>query len=133
MAEATVASLRIQLDNTEGSVVTVTRYVDHVETIKVKGDTIIKEIPRYVPVQADAACTVPVGFVRVHDAAAAGAVLDSGPGDADAVPSGIALSAVTGTIAGNYTSCHADAEQLSALQATLREQGVTIIGEAPTP
>ena len=132
-AEATVASLRIQLDNTEGSVVTVTRYVDRVETIKVKGDTIIKEIPRYVPIQADAACTVPVGFVRVHDAAAAGTVLSPGPGDADAAPSGIALSAVAGTIAGNYTSCHADAEQLSTLQATLRDQGVTFIGEVPAP
>lgn len=132
-AETLVASLRSQLDNTEGSVVTVTQYVDRVQTIKVKGDTIIKEVPRYVPAQADAACTVPVGFVRMHDAAAAGAVLDPGAGDTDAAPSGIALSTVASTVAGNYTNSHADAAQLSALQQTLREQGVTIIGEEPAP
>jgi len=31
---------------------------------------IIKEVPRYVTVKGDAGCTVPVGFVRLHDAAA---------------------------------------------------------------
>ncbi|SPK73050.1 putative phage related protein exported protein [Cupriavidus taiwanensis] len=132
-AETTVASLRAQLDSTEGSIVTVTRYVDRIRTIEVKGDTIIKEIPRYVPAHADAACTVPVGFVRLHDAAATGTVLHPGPGDTDAGPSGLALSAVTGTVADNYTTCHRNAEQLSALQATLRAQGVTIIGEASAP
>ncbi|MFJ4288758.1 hypothetical protein ACIP1U_03055 [Cupriavidus sp. NPDC089707] len=132
-AEAAAAGLRVQLRNATGSVVTVTRYVDRVQTIQVKGDTIIKEVPRYVPVQADAACTVPVGFVRLHDAAATGALLDPDPGDADAAPSGIALSTVAATVAGNYTSSLADAEQLSALQQILRDQGVTIIGEAPVP
>lgn len=129
-AEAEVASLRMQLDNTEASVVTVTHYVDRVQTIQVKGDTIIKEIPRYVPAQADAACTVPVGFVRLHDAAATGALLDPGAGDADASPSGLALSAIAGTVAGNYTASRANAEQLSALQLLLRDEGVTIVGEA---
>lgn len=133
MAETTVASLRSQLDSTEASVVTVTRYVDRIQTVQVKGDTLIKEIPRYVPAHADAACTVPVGFVRLHDAAAAGTVLNAGPGDSDAGPSGLALSTITGAIADNYTTCHRNGEQLSALQATLRAQGVTIIGEETAP
>lgn len=132
-AEATVASLRTQLANTDAGVTTVTRYVDRVQTIQVKGDTIIKEIPRYVPVQADAACAVPVGFVRLHDAAATGTVLNPGTGDADAAPSGLALSAVAGTIASNYTDSRADAEQLSALQQLLRGQGATVIGEGNAP
>lgn len=130
-AETQVASLRAQLDSTDAGVIEVTRYVDRVQTVKVKGDTIIKEIPRYVPVEADAACTVPAGFVRLHNAAATG-VLDSHPGDADAAPSGIPLSAVAGTVTDNYTAGHINAAQLTALQATLRAQGVTIIGE-PTP
>ncbi|WP_029046579.1 hypothetical protein [Cupriavidus sp. amp6] len=132
-AEAITASFRAQLDSTEAGVIKVTEYVDRVQTVYVKGDTIIKEIPRYVPAQADAACTVPVGFVRMHDAAAAGTVLGPGAGDSDAAGSGIALSAVAGTVAGNYTSCRANAEQLSALQQLLRDQGATIIGEAPAP
>ncbi|QRQ88513.1 hypothetical protein [Cupriavidus oxalaticus] len=132
-AVAEAASLRMQIDNTDSSIVTVTEYVDRVQTIRVKGDTIIKEVPRYVTVQADAACTVPVGFVRLHDAAATGDVLDSDPGDSDAAPSGVALSAVGSTVAANYTVNNETAQQLSALQATLRAQGVTIIGEDPAP
>ncbi len=128
-AELTVASLREQLDNATSATVTVTRYVDRVETIRIKGDTIVKEIPRYVTPQADASCTVPVGFVRLHDAAA-GNLLDPGAGDADAAPSGLALSAVAGTVAGNYTDSHANAAQLTELQALLRQQGVTILGDA---
>ncbi|MGD7330267.1 hypothetical protein, partial [Ralstonia pseudosolanacearum] len=102
-AEKAAADLRTQLKGAQGSTVTVTQYVDRVQTIRLKGDTIIKEIPRYVPIQADASCVVPRGFVRLHDAAAADAVPDPGAGDADAAPSGVALSAVAGTVADNYT------------------------------
>ncbi|WP_455154816.1 hypothetical protein [Cupriavidus campinensis] len=128
-AEALVASLRAQLDNTDAGVVEVTKYVDRVQTIHVKGDTITKEIPRYVTVEADAACSVPGGFVRLHDTAATGGVLDQNPGGADAAPSGVPLSAVAGTVADNYTTGHVNAARLMALQDTLRAQGVTIIGE----
>lgn len=128
-AETLAASLRVQLDNTDAGVVEVTKYVDRVQTIRVKGDTIVKEIPRYVTVEADAACTVPGGFVRLHDTAAAGGVLGQDPGGADAAPSGVPLSAVADTVAGNYTTGHVNAARLTALQDTLRAQGVTIIGE----
>lgn len=132
-AETTAGELRTQLQNAQGATVTVTKYVDRERVIRVKGDTVIKEVPRYVTVQADAACVVPRGFVRLHDAAAAGAVPDPDTGDADAAPSGVALSAVAGTVAANYTDSHANGEQLSALQQALRDQGVTIIGEASAP
>jgi hypothetical protein len=132
-AETDASELRTQLKNAKGATVTVTQYVDRERVIRLKGDTIIKEVPRYVPVQADAACVVPRGFVRLHDAAAAGTVPDPHPGDADAAPSGVALSAVAGTLAGNYTDSLANSEQLKTLQQTLRDQGVTIIGEAGAP
>ncbi len=128
-AEATINEQREQLKNAKSATVTVTQYVDRERVIRLKGDTIIKEVPRYVPAQADAACVVPRGFVRLHDAAAAGTVPDSGAGDADAAASGVALSAVAGTVAGNYTDSHANSAQLSTLQQALRDQGVTIIGE----
>lgn len=127
------ASLRSQLDSTEASIVKVTEYVDRVQKVYVQGETIVKEIPRYVTDQADASCTIPVGFVRLHDAAATGAMLGPNPGDPDAPAAGVSLSTVAGTVAGNYTAGHANAEQLKALQATLRAQGVTIIGEATSP
>ena len=132
-AETTAATLRTQLDNAQRATATVTQYVDRERVIRLKGDTIIKEVPRYVPVQADAACVVPRGFVRLHDAAAAGTVPNPDTGDADAAPAGVALSAVASTVAANYTDCHVDAARLSSLQQTLRDQGVTIIGEGAAP
>ena len=56
----------------QATVKVVTQYVDRVRIVREKGETIIKEVPVYVPVQADAACTINRGFVRLHDAAAAG-------------------------------------------------------------
>lgn len=132
-AEDAARNLRVQIKNAKAATVTVTQYVDRVQTIREKGDTIIKEVTRYVPAQADAACVVPHGFVRLHDAAAVGAVPNPGAGDADAASSGVALSAVAGTVTANYTDSHANSEQLSTLQQTLRDQGVTIIGEERVP
>ena len=104
----------------EATVQVVTRYVDRVRVVREKGDTIIKEVPIYVPVQADAACTINRGFVRLHDAAAAGELPEPAR-DADAAAAGIALSAVAGTVATNYQTCHENAEQLRALQTWVRE------------
>ena len=104
----------------QASVKVVSQYVDRVRVVREKGDTIIKEVTVYVPVQADAACTINRGFVRLHDAAAAGE-LPKPARDADATTAGIALSAVSGTVAANYQTCHENAEQLRALQAWVVE------------
>ena len=103
----------------EATVQVVTRYVDRVRVVREKGDTIIKEVPIYVPVQADAACTINRGFVRLHDAAAAGELPEPAR-DADAASAGIALSAVAGTLTANYQTCHENAVQLRALQEWAR-------------
>ena len=107
----------------QATVEVVTQYVDRVRVVREKGDTIIKEVPVYVPVQADAACTINRGFVRLHDAAAAGKLPEPAR-DADAAATGIALSAVAGTVAANYRTCHENAEQLRALQTWVREMKV---------
>jgi len=106
----------------QATVKVVTQYVDRVRVVREQGETIIKEVPVYVPVQADAACTINRGFVRLHDAAAAGE-LPKPTRDADAPAPGIALSTVAGTIAANYQTCHENAEQLRALQAWVRAMG----------
>jgi hypothetical protein len=108
-----------RLRQAEATVKVVTEYVDRVRVVREKGDTIIREVPVYVPAQADAACTINRGFVRLHDAAAAGE-LPEPAGDADAPAAGIALSTVAETVAGNYQSCHENAEQLRALQGWVR-------------
>ena len=109
----------------EATVKVVTQYVDRVRVVREKGGTIIKEVPVYVPVQADAACTINRGFVRLHDAAAAGELPEPAR-DADAAPAGVALSAVAGTVAANYQTCHATAEQLRALQVWVGEMKAAI-------
>lgn len=38
-----------------------------VKTITVKGDTIVKYVNRYITKESDAGCTVPLGFVKMHD------------------------------------------------------------------
>ena len=104
----------------QATVKVVTQYVDRVRIVREKGKTIIQEVPVYVPVEADTACTIHRGFVRLHDAAAAGEL--PGPaGDADAAAAGVALSAVAGTVADNYQTCHETAEKLRALQEWVRE------------
>ena len=55
-----------------------------------------------MPVQADAACTINRGFVRLHDAAAAG------------------------TVVANYQTCHENAEQLRAMQVWVSEMQASL-------
>jgi hypothetical protein len=114
----------VREEQAQATVKVVTQYVDRVRVVREKGDTIIKEIPVYVPVQADAACTINLGFVRLHDAAAAGALPEPAR-NTDAAAADIALSTVAGTVATNYQTCHETAEQLRALQTWVREMAST--------
>ena len=61
-----------KLELAQGTTRVVTEYVDRVQVVRERGDTITKEVPVYVTPTADAACAVPAGFVHIHDAAAAG-------------------------------------------------------------
>lgn len=119
-AEEAASSLREQLEGAKTSEHVVTQYVDRVQLIHEQGATITREIPVYVSAQADTACTVPHGFVSVHDAAAEATALPSPAGTTDAASSGLALSTVAGTVADNYTTCHATSAQLTALQDWVR-------------
>lgn len=105
------------------AVKTVTRYIDRVRLVQGRTKTITTEVPIYVPVEADADCTVNRGFVRLHNAAAAGDALPEPAGAADAAPAGLALSALAGIVVENYGACHQTAEQLTALQDWVREVG----------
>jgi hypothetical protein len=115
--------------------VVVKQYVDRVQVVKEAAKTIIKEVPVYVSKESDAHCAVPVGFVRLHDAAAAAAAnvppVASPAGVPNDARSGIALSTVAGTVADNYESAHLNAEQLKALQQWARDIHAIATGNAP--
>lgn len=87
--------------------------------------TIIREVPRNVTPEIDRSFPVPLGFVRVHDAAASGNPVDAvsiAPGQPNDAASDVAMSEVAGVSAGNFGACHANAEQLKALQAWIVQQ-----------
>lgn len=99
----------------------VVEYVDRIVKVYQAGATITKEVPVYVSKAADRACVVPAGFVRVHDAGAANLPVAAGPSVTDGAASGLALSTVAASVVDNYSECHANAEQLKALQQWVRE------------
>lgn len=79
------------------------------EVVRIVTRDLIKEVPVYVPVEVDRQFSVPAGFVRLHDLAAAGdaeAAFPDGPGQPADAPSGVALSAVAATVVDNYGTCH---------------------------
>lgn len=94
----------------------VVKYVDRVQVVHKRGETITREVPVYVTAKADARCAVPAGFVSVHDAAAQNVPLGQPAGDPNAPAPGVTLSGVAATVAGNYTTCHKVREQLLGLQ-----------------
>lgn len=93
-----------------------TVYVDKVRTVYEKGQTIVKQVPVYVPVDAP---DLP-GSVRVFHDAAAGGFLPDASRIPDAAP--VELATFAGAVASNYTLCHADAVRFAGLQEWVLEQ-----------
>lgn len=84
--------------------------------------TVIKKVPIYVTQKSDAACPVPLGFVRLHDAAARGTALSESPGEPNDGPSDVKLSEAGRTVVENYGTCLATRQTLIALQDWVRQQ-----------
>ncbi|HUO11333.1 MAG TPA: hypothetical protein VMU37_01120 [Caulobacteraceae bacterium] len=98
---------------------------DHVRNLT---HTLIERVPTYVSPATDREYPLPLGFVRLHDAAAAGVDLPAaseGPGDPDDAPSPVTASDAAAIIVTNYGVCHADQSRLAALQAWARGQGLS--------
>lgn len=113
---------------------TVSQSVDQTrERVRIEYRTITERIPVYVTAEADRRVDVPVGFVRLHDAAAEGSAstLPDRPGESPDAPSGVALSAVAGTIVPNYEQCHVWRGQVIGWQNWYAEQKAA--WDAPAP
>lgn len=96
--------------------------------------TTIREVPVYVTAETDRRYPVPVGLVRLHDAAARGvspSVVPDPAGRPDDAPSGVAASSLGETLAANYGSCLADLERFRDLQSWVDQQKAA--WDAPTP
>jgi hypothetical protein len=96
--------------------------------------TIEREVPSHVTAAIDARFPVPVGFVRVHDAAAQGlpvADVHDPAGRPDDAAADVAASEAAAVIAGNYATCGDTAERLRSLQAWWRGQLVAAGASRP--
>jgi len=99
----------------------VTKYVTVKAQDEAKTIIRIKEVPIHVTEKADAACTLPLGFVRVFNDAAHGPVPPAAAGTDDA-PSGVALSEVAQAAVQNSGEYDLLAAQMMALQDWVRLQ-----------
>jgi hypothetical protein len=109
-----VATVRTRQADATAQVVT--QYVDRLRTVRVAGETLVKEVPVYVPLDTPA---LPGGWRVLHDAAAR-AKLPDPAASADAAP--VPAQDAAATVAGNYLTCHEQSEQLTALQDWVTRQ-----------
>ena len=91
-------------------------YVKQEAEIKWRTKTITERVTEYVTAKDDAGCIINRGFARLHDAAASG-TLPGSPAGTDGENSGVALSAVSETVASNYGTAHLCAARLEAWQS----------------
>lgn len=99
----------------------VVKYVDRIVTVRQKAERILVEVPVYVTPDADAACTINNGFVRLWNDSNAGEVSDSASG-ADAASSEVVLSDVGAQKAIEAGICRETEERLIALQEWVLKQ-----------
>ena len=118
-AAQTMTILRVQVKQAEVTERVVTQYVDRVRVVREQADTIIREVPVYVPQSCDADGRLPAGWRVLHDAAAVGGAADAATID-HAQP--VAPDTAATTVSRNYGTCRETAEQLTALQQWVREQ-----------
>lgn len=124
VAKAAEMTARIAELEAQGQIETVkviTKYVTKIVEVEKHGQEIQSQIPTYVTSNDNARCVINTGFVRIHNSAAGEEIPDTS-GVTNETPSGVALSTVASTVAGNYTSCRANAEQLKSLQEWVLKQ-----------
>lgn len=104
----------------------------HQTQIQTRTITLLQRIPVYVTAQTDRKFPMPLGFIRVYNAALTGSDLSTVPDPARAIndtPSGIPASEVAENAVGNYGSCRAEKQKLADLQRWVS----TMIKENGTP
>lgn len=93
------------------------RYVDRIKVVREKGQTIIEQVPVYLPANS---CDLPGNFRLLHDAGVSGTPISGTTSSADAAP--IDLETATTTILSNYKTCRETRETLVGLQSWVERQ-----------
>jgi hypothetical protein len=96
----------------------VVQYVDRVKVIRERGEEVIREVEKLVPVGS---CDLPGGFRVLHDAAAGAQPLPADTAAAAAAADAVEATAAARIVAENYAACHENSTRLIALQAWARE------------
>jgi hypothetical protein len=122
VAAAEVESAKKQVAASEVSMKVVTKYIHNTRVVREKGNVIIKEVPKYITTVDDSKCTVPTGFVRVHDQGATGVEVPATTGGPNEGASEVKISTVATTVVDNYTTYYEVAEQLKSLQTWIKQQ-----------
>lgn len=95
-------------------------YRDRIQTIKEKGDVIIKEVPVFVRESDNQQCSINIGFVRAHRASTTGT--PAGPAaESDRDAAGINLSTVAAIDAENNKNHRICREQVEGWKKFYRE------------
>ena len=120
----TVAIVQRQAAASQAVAVADQREQDRIRTVT---RVLIEKVPAYVTPAADARYPLPLGFVRLHDAAASGDDLSApaaGPAGPDGAASTVTASGAAAVIVANYGSCRADQVRLAELQGWARATGL---------
>ncbi|WP_199098960.1 hypothetical protein [Dyella sp. ASV21] len=118
-AEAIASQFELSLSRIDRQVET--HYLERIQIVHDAIKPIEIKVPVYVSPTTDRAFPLPVGFVRLHDAAADLSDLPT-PGTIDGTASAVEASTAAGVVVSNYGTYHEIAEQLIALQAWVRER-----------
>lgn len=94
-----------------------TKYIDRIKVVHEKGETIVKEIPKYIPVNLP---DLPGGFRLLHDAAATSTL----PREADLPGQPVAVTDVATTVTQNYTTCLKWHEELAGWEEWYQQQSL---------
>jgi hypothetical protein len=99
------------------------RAIDQVAQVQTLTQIETVEVPKYVTVQANARCVVPVGFVRLFDAAAAGLPpVPDAPSVLDGAAAGIDLATVGTVAVTDFGAANENAARMKALQDWISTQ-----------
>lgn len=112
---------RIEKESKETTARITKEYEQKINVVRETRDVIIQKIPEYISQDADDRCDVSNGFVVLHDSAAKNEVPDT-TREFNEESSGIRISEVATTVAGNYSTCNEVREQLKSLQDWVRSQ-----------
>ena len=123
LAKAKPAIVRVEAGGKAITAATDQRAAQRQVEIRTVTHVLKERVPVYVTVEADRRNDLPMGFVWLHDQAAAGvSEAPAHPGVLPDASSGIALSAATDVIVDNYGTAHEWREAALACRAWAREQ-----------